>query len=43
MPDEALFRMAGDDALDDLVRGLVLLVAGDDLDAALLLVGGHTR
>ncbi len=35
--------MAGDDALDDLVRGLVLLVAGDDLDAALLLVRGVRR
>ena len=28
-------------ALDDLVRAVVLLVAGDDLDAALLLVGGE--
>ena len=43
MPDESLFRMASDNALDDLVRGLVLLVAGDDLDAALLLVGGIRR
>ncbi len=39
VPDQALLRVAGDDALDDLVRALVLLVAGDDLDPALLLVG----
>ena len=43
VPDEALLRVAGDDALDDLVRGLVLLVAGDDLDAPLLLVRGEQR
>ena len=40
VPDEPLLRVAGDDALDDLVRGLVLLMAGDDLDTALLLVRG---
>ena len=41
VPDQALLRVAGHDALDDLVRRLVLLVAGDDLDPALLLVGGE--
>ena len=35
------FGIALDHALDDLVGGLVLLVAADDLDAAVLLVGGE--
>ena len=43
VPDQALLGLAGDDALDDLVRRLVLLVAGDDLDPALLLVGREDR
>ena len=41
VPDQALLGVAGQHALDDLVGGLVLLVAADDLDAALLLVGGE--
>ena len=40
VPDQALLRVPGHDALDDLVGALVLLVAGDDLDPALLLVRG---
>ena len=41
MPDEALFRLALDHALDDLVRREILLVAADDLDAPVLLVRGE--
>jgi hypothetical protein len=41
VPDQALPRVARQHALDDLVRRLVLLVAADDLDAALLLVRGE--
>ena len=40
VPDQALLGVPSHHALDDLVRAIVLLVAGDDLDAALLLVGG---
>ena len=40
VPDQALLRVAGDYAFDQLVRALVLLVAGDDLDPLLALVGG---
>ena len=40
MPDQALLWMSGHYAFDDLVHAVVLLVAGDDLDAALLLVCG---
>src|SRR5438105_753337 len=36
VPDESLLGMPGHHALDDLVCGLVLLMAGDDLDAPLL-------
>ena len=39
VPDEALAWLAGDDPLNDVVCGLVLLVAGDDLDFPVLLVG----
>ena len=41
MPDEALLRIARHHPGHDLVGGLVLLVAADDLDAAVLLVGGE--
>ena len=41
MPDQALLRIALHHALDDLVGGVVLLVAADDLDLAVLLVGGE--
>ena len=41
MPDQTLLGIAGQHPLDDLVRGLVLLVTADDLDASLLLVGGE--
>ena len=40
MPDQTLLRVAGDYAFDHLVRTFVLLVAGDDLDSLLALVGG---
>ena len=40
MPDEALLRVSLHHAGHDLVGGLVLLVAADDLDAPVLLVGG---
>ena len=40
MPDQALLRVAGDHAFDHFVRALALLVAGDDLDPLLALVGG---
>ena len=40
MPNEPFLESAFADALDDLVGAVVLLVAADDLDAALLLVGG---
>jgi hypothetical protein len=40
VPDEAPLRVSGDHALHDLVDAIELLVAGDDLDAPLLLVGG---
>ena len=43
MPDQALLRVALDHAVDDLVGGVVLLVAADDLDAPVLLVGGEER
>ena len=43
MPDQALLRVALHHALDDLVRGVVLLVAADDLDAPVLLVRGEER
>src|SRR5215831_18351544 len=39
MPDEALLWVALDYTGDDLVRGLVLLVAADNLDTPVLLVG----
>ena len=41
MPDQTLLGIAGQRPLDNLVRGFVLLVAADDLDASLLLVGGE--
>ena len=41
MPDEALLRVALHHAVHDLVGGHVLLVAADDLDAPVLLVGGE--
>ena len=40
MRDEALLRVTPHDAGDDLVGGVVLLIAADDLDASVLLVGG---
>ena len=40
MPDQTLLGVARQHALDDLVGRLKLLVAADDLDAALLPVGG---
>ncbi len=43
MPDEALLRVALHNAVDDLVRGKVLLVATDDLDTPVLLVGREQR
>src|SRR5207248_1229172 len=39
VPDEALLRITGDHALDDLVGPFVLLVTGNNLYPALLLVG----
>ena len=41
MPDQPLARVAGQHALDDLVGAVVLLVAADDLQAAVLFVGGE--
>ena len=41
MPDQSLFGLAGQDALDNGVGGLVLLVAADDFQAAFFLVGGE--
>ncbi len=41
VPDQPLARRALDHTLHDLVGGVVLLVAADDLEAALLLVGGE--
>ena len=43
MPDQPLLRVALHHALDDLVRGEILLVAADDLDAPVLLVRGEQR
>ena len=43
MPDQALLHPTGDHALDDLIGGLILLVAADELDAAMFLVGGEER
>src|SRR5690349_9723412 len=43
MPDEALLGKALHHAVDHLVRSLVLLVAADDFDAAMLLVGREER
>src|SRR4051812_38350147 len=40
MPDQAFFWITGHDAIHDLVRGEVLLVTADHLDAAVLTVGG---
>ena len=41
MPDQTLLRITLDHAGDDLVGSLVLLVAADDLDAPMLLVGSE--
>ena len=41
VPDEALLRVPGHNALDYLVRCFVLLVSRNDLDAPLLLVGSE--
>lgn len=41
MPDESFFGDARQHALDDLVGAFVLLVAADDLEAALFFVGGE--
>jgi hypothetical protein len=41
MPDEALLRIALDHPGDDLVGGLVLLLAADNLDAPVLLISGE--
>src|SRR5262245_66336882 len=41
MPDEALLRIALDYTGDDLVSGLVLLIAADNLDAPVLLIGSE--
>jgi hypothetical protein len=43
VPDEPFFGVSRNDALDDLVRCFVLLVASDNLDSPLLLVGGVCR
>mgnify|MGYP000976736529 CR=1 FL=1 len=43
MPDQALAWLAGEHPLDDQVGRVVLLVAADDLDPALLAVGGEQR
>src|SRR2546428_287594 len=41
MPDQALLRIALDYTGNDLVGGVVLLVAADDLNASVLFVGGE--
>ena len=41
VPDQALLDLTFDHSLDDQVRALVLLVAEDDLDAAVFFVGGE--
>ena len=43
VPDQPLLGMAGDDPIDDAVRCLHLLVAGDDLGAPLALARGVGR
>ena len=43
VPDQALAGLARDNALDDLVDAVDLLIAGDDLDALLALVRGVRR
>ena len=43
MPDQAFLRIPGDYAGNDLVGGEVLLVAADDLDAAMFVVCGEER
>jgi hypothetical protein len=41
MPDQALLRITLHHSIDNLVGGEVLLVTADDLDAAVLVVGGE--
>ena len=43
MPDEATLRIAGTDAGNDEVRTLELLVATDQLDTSMFLVGSEER
>ena len=43
MPNEATLRVSCADAVHDEVRALELLVATDQLDASMLLVGGEER
>jgi len=41
MPDEALLDPTRNDALNDLIGCMILLVAADELDLAMLLIGGE--
>src|SRR5947208_9110406 len=43
MPDQPLFDASGHHTLDNLIDGLILLVATDDLDLAMLFIGGKER
>src|SRR5438046_2820318 len=41
MPDESFFDEPCNDAINDLIGRLILLVAADDLDLTVLLIGGE--
>ena len=43
MPDQPLFDVARNDTLDNLIGGLVLLIAANDLDLTVLFVSSEKR